>query len=77
MPNPETIDVDQVDVSSTDPNIKGVRGSVFAASTDAEHDWYVNQLDSGIPEPVAYDNLARTIAERFARATGPYVVVER
>lgn len=66
---------DKVPVSST--AVRGVRGSTFAVATQAEKDGYVNELDSGIPEDVAYNNLAATIAKRFATVTGKYTAPER
>jgi hypothetical protein len=70
MPDSNSINVDKVDVHSR--NVRGIRGSVFAVATQAELDSYVGQLDAAIPEDLAYDNLAETIARRVASVTGPF-----
>lgn len=70
MPDSDSLNVDKVDVHSE--SVRGIRGSVFAVATQAELDGYVAQLDAAIPEDLAYNNLAETIARRFARVTGPF-----
>lgn len=71
MPDADSLDLDRV--TATQSELRGVDGSLLAAATDAEIEYYNTLLDDGLSLDEAYDRVAVVIARRFLPVTGTRV----
>ena len=71
IPYHNDISLEDVDVDSRDPNIRGMTGSVMAAGTDDDRAEFIRNLKTGMAHDDAVDTMAVAIARRAQKVIGP------